>query len=175
MSLTNGNPQFYISTNFQFILFRNMNLVIENSPWCLLTKKQFRTTFLIGYSDISWFCPIIAFVRLRVVSNMATRGECTSSLISVRDFKRQFLEFLEPASYERKRKEVLLTDMVAEMDLPMETIADLNEVCRYALNCSDEKIILHQVWRRMLAVRLKFCCWCTSCLHVCFCGCWCFS
>lgn len=73
---------------------------------------------------------------------MATRGECTSSLISVRDFKRQFLEFLEPASYERKRKEVLLTDMVAEMDLPMETIADLNEVCRYALNCSDEKIIL---------------------------------
>ena len=27
--------------------------------------------------------------------------------------------------------------MVAEMDLPMETIADLNEVCRYAFNWED--------------------------------------
>lgn len=94
---------------------------------------------------------------------MATRGECTSSLISLRDFKRQFLEFLEPASYERKRKEVLLTDMVAEMNLPMEIVADLNEVCRYALNYNDEKIILHQVRRKMLVVRLRVCYLYNSC------------
>ncbi|XP_068726129.1 uncharacterized protein [Montipora capricornis] len=70
---------------------------------------------------------------------MATRGECTSSLISVRDFKRQFIEFLDPEAYERKRREVVLADMAVEMNVPMEIIADLSEVCSPSnLKCPAE-------------------------------------
>lgn len=60
---------------------------------------------------------------------MAARGEC-SSLISVKQFKEQFLEFLEPSQYERKKVELELTDMAKKMELPMETVTDLSEVCR---------------------------------------------
>ncbi|XP_068695251.1 snRNA-activating protein complex subunit 3-like [Montipora foliosa] len=70
---------------------------------------------------------------------MATRGECTSSLISVREFKRQFIEFLDPEAYERKRREVVLADMAVEMNVPMEIIADLSEVCSPSnLKCPAE-------------------------------------
>lgn len=60
---------------------------------------------------------------------MAARGEC-SPLISVKEFKEQFLEFLEPSQYERKKVELQLTDMAKEMDVPMEIVTDLSEVCR---------------------------------------------
>lgn len=61
---------------------------------------------------------------------MATRGECTSSLLSVKDFKQQFFDFLEPSQYERKRSEVELADMAKEMDVAMDIVTDLSEVCR---------------------------------------------
>lgn len=61
---------------------------------------------------------------------MATRGECSSSLISVKEFKKQFLEFLEPSQYERKRNELQLEDMAKEMNVAMEIVTDLSEVCR---------------------------------------------
>lgn len=60
---------------------------------------------------------------------MASRGEC-SSLISVKQFKEQFLEFLEPKQYERKKVELELTDMTREMNVAMEIATDLSEVCR---------------------------------------------
>lgn len=61
---------------------------------------------------------------------MAARGEC-STLISIKKFKEQFLEFLEPSQYERKKVEPELTDMGKEMNLPMDVVTDLSEVCRY--------------------------------------------
>lgn len=61
---------------------------------------------------------------------MAARGEC-SSLISVKQFKEQFLEFLEPSQYGRKKVDLELTDMAKEMDVAMEIVTDLSEVCRY--------------------------------------------
>lgn len=61
---------------------------------------------------------------------MATRGECTSSLLSVKEFKQQFFDFLEPSQYERKRSEVELADMAKEMDVAMDIVTDLSEVCR---------------------------------------------
>lgn len=61
---------------------------------------------------------------------MAARGECTSSLISVKEFKQQFLEFLEPCQYEKKRNELELADMAKEMNVSMEIVTDLSEVCR---------------------------------------------
>ena len=61
---------------------------------------------------------------------MATRGECTSSLISVKAFKQQFFDFLEPSQYERRRNEAELADMAKEMNVPMEIVTDLSEVCR---------------------------------------------
>ena len=61
---------------------------------------------------------------------MAARGECTSSLISIKEFKQQFLEFLEPSQYARKCAELELADMAKEMNVAMEIVTDLNEVCR---------------------------------------------
>ena len=60
---------------------------------------------------------------------MASRGEC-SSLISVKQFKEQFLEFLAPTQYERKKVELEPTDMAKEMNVAMEIVTDLSEVCR---------------------------------------------
>ena len=60
---------------------------------------------------------------------MASRGEC-SSLISVKQFKEQFLEFLEPTQHERKKVELEPTDMAKEMNVAMEIVTDLSEVCR---------------------------------------------
>jgi len=51
-------------------------------------------------------------------------------LISVKEFKKQFLEFLEPSQYERKRNELQLEDMAKEMNVAMEIVTDLSEVCR---------------------------------------------
>lgn len=51
-------------------------------------------------------------------------------MISVKQFKEQFLEFLEPKQYERKKVELELTDMAREMNVAMEIATDLSEVCR---------------------------------------------
>lgn len=60
---------------------------------------------------------------------MAARGEC-SALISVKQFKEQFLEILEPSEFGRKKVKLELTDMAKEMDVAMEIVTDLSEVCR---------------------------------------------
>lgn len=61
---------------------------------------------------------------------MAARGEI-SSLISVKQFKEEYMDFLEPSQIERKKIEFELPDMAKEMDVPMEIVTDLSEVCRY--------------------------------------------
>lgn len=48
---------------------------------------------------------------------MAARGECTSSLISIKEFKLQF-------------QELDLQEMAGEMNVSMEIVTDLTEVCR---------------------------------------------
>lgn len=48
---------------------------------------------------------------------MAARGECTSSLISIKEFKLQF-------------RELDLEEMAGEMNVSMEIMTDLTEVCR---------------------------------------------
>lgn len=60
---------------------------------------------------------------------MSGKGEY-SQLISVKDFKRQFIDSLEPKEYERKRKEIEPETMEKEMGVPLETVNDLIEVCR---------------------------------------------
>lgn len=79
----------------------------------------------------------------RSTSSMAARGEC-SNLISIKQFKKEFMEFLEPAQYERKNFEIDLTQMAKEMDVPMDVVTDLSEVCRYfQVTTSTIKIILY--------------------------------
>lgn len=51
-------------------------------------------------------------------------------MISVKQFKEQFLEFLAPTQYERKKVELEPTDMAKEMNVAMEIVTDLSEVCR---------------------------------------------
>ena len=60
-------------------------------------------------------------------------------MISVKQFKEQFLEFLEPPQYERKKVELELTDMAKEMNVAMEIVTDLNEVCRLVLKLNVRK------------------------------------
>lgn len=69
---------------------------------------------------------------------MAARGEC-SNLISIKQFKKEFMEFLEPAQYERKKFEIDMTQMAKEMDVPMDVVTDLSEVCSSSnLKCPAE-------------------------------------
>ena len=120
------------------------NNAVKNIYWKEVFDWLFFPQLILSNHEI---CRIIRRIE---GSNMATRGECTSSLISVREFKRQFIEFLDPEAYERKRREVVLADMAVEMNVPMEIIADLSEVCRYAVNnappsCGKEKITFYQM------------------------------
>ena len=72
---------------------------------------------------------------------MAARGEC-SSLLSVKQFKEQFLEFLQPSEYDRRKNNVELQDLAKEMNVTMEIVTDLSEVCRY-------------VWRKQQWIKTK--------------------
>lgn len=52
-------------------------------------------------------------------------------MISVKQFKEEYMDFLEPSQIERKKIEFEIPDMAKEMDVPMEIVTDLSEVCRY--------------------------------------------
>ena len=63
---------------------------------------------------------------------MAGKGEC-SRLISVRDFRKRFVEALDPTEYGERKGNIDPEDLSTEMGVPIETVVDLTEVCRYCM------------------------------------------